>query len=314
MMTRQERALRNAVVLLAAATLVCGGLLIWSLRAMAVLEGNEGDPESPDVAAAGGQEITEQQWIAELKKKHGYEVLLEIINHIVVGQEAQSLGIQVTDAEVKRELERVIAGYPSEEQYYAQMQSELGLSRNDVREETVYRLTLQAIATVGITINDSDIDSYLEQNEDRYRPKREMQLSMIEVSTYKKAQRVMDRLEKGEDFAALAKELSINEESRLQGGNLGTVEEDDPFWPKELLSTAAGLDIGDIAGPLQTDEGYAVIRLEHKIERPAPDTEEIRSQVRQELALEQAPTLRQVESDLRLKYETLINIDNSLEH
>ncbi|NUU59516.1 peptidylprolyl isomerase [Paenibacillus agri] len=314
MMTRQERALRNAVVLLAAATLVCGGLLIWSLRAMAVLEGNEGDSESPDVAAAGGQEITEQQWIAELKKKHGYEVLLEIINHIVVGQEAQTLGIQVTDAEVKRELERVIAGYPSEEQYYAQMQSELGLSRNDVREETVYRLTLQAIATVGITINDSDIDSYLEQNEDRYRPKREMQLSMIEVSTYKMAQRVMDRLEKGEDFAALAKELSINEESRLQGGNLGTVEEDDPFWPKELLSTAAGLDIGDIAGPLQTEAGYAVIRLEHKIERPVPDTEEIRSQIRQELALEQAPTLRQVESDLRLKYETLINIDNGLEH
>jgi foldase protein PrsA len=314
MITRQERALRNAVIILAAATLVCGGLLFWSLRAMAILKGIEGEADSTDVAAAGGQSITEQQWMDELKKKHGEAVLLEMINHIVVAKEAKSLGITVADDEVEQELKRIIAGYGSEEQYYAQMQSELGLSRKEVREETVYRLTLQNIATAGITISDDDVDQYLEQNGDRFRPRKEMQLSMIELATFKEAQRVMDRLERSEDFAALAKEVSIDEESRPRGGSLGTVEEDDPFWPKELLNTAAGLEVGDIAGPLEKEDGYAVIRLEGITDPKQPSQEEIRAQVRQELALEQAAPLQQLESDLRIKYQTLINIDNGLEH
>jgi foldase protein PrsA len=44
-----------------------------------------------------------------------------------------------------------------------------------------------------------------------------------------------------------------------------------------------------------------------------PDQKEVRVLVRQELALEQAAPLQQVESDLRAKYDTSINIDNSLQ-
>lgn len=68
MMTRQERALRNTVIILAVATLMLGGLLFWSLRAMALLKGDTTDNESTDVATAGGQPITDQQWMDELKK------------------------------------------------------------------------------------------------------------------------------------------------------------------------------------------------------------------------------------------------------
>lgn len=67
-MTRQERALRNAVILLAVATLMLGGLLFWSLRAMSILKGEPADGESPDIASAGGQPVTDQAWVDELKK------------------------------------------------------------------------------------------------------------------------------------------------------------------------------------------------------------------------------------------------------
>ncbi|WP_083609633.1 peptidylprolyl isomerase [Paenibacillus sp. P3E] len=313
MMTRQERVLRNAVILLAIATLMLGGLLFWSLRAMAILKGEVAEGESSDIARAGDQPITEQQWIDELKKKHGDEVLLGLLNHIVVSKEAKALKITVTDHEVEKELQRSMAGYSSEQQYYEQMESELGLSREEVREEAVYRLTLQAIATAGINISESEIDDYLAQNAERFTPKKEMQLSMIKVSTYDEAEKVMDRLEQGENFAELARELSIDEESRLRGGSIGMVEEDDPFWPEDLLKTAAGLEAGDIAGPLQTGGTYAVIRLEQAIVPRKQDQAEVRQQVREELALEKAPPLQKVESDLRAKYDTAIYIDNSLQ-
>lgn len=312
-MTRQERALRNTVVILAMATLVLGGLLFWSLRAMALLKGETTDKEASDIASAAGQPITDQQWIDELKRKYGEEVLIGMINHMVVDMEAKSLGVTVSDHEVDQELARTIAGYGSEQQYYAQMQSELGLSREEVFAETAYRLNLQAIATVGITISEADIDAYLEQNTERFIPKKEMRLSMIKVTSYEEAQQVMDRLEQGDDFAALARELSIDEESRMRGGSLGKVEEDNPFWPEELLETAASLDTGDIAGPIGIKDGFAIIRLESTHSPQMPDEDDIRALVRQELALEQAPPLQQVESDLRDKYDASINIDNSLQ-
>ncbi|MEK3674882.1 peptidylprolyl isomerase [Paenibacillus sp. FSL R10-2771] len=313
MMTRQERALRNTVILLAVATLMLGGLLFWSLRAMALLKGEAADGEASDIAAAGGQPVTDREWIDELKKKHGDEVLLGMLNHIVVGKEAKALGITVTDEEIEQELKRGMSGYGSEEQYYDQMQSELGLSRQELHEETAYRLTLQAVATTGITVSETEIDDYLAQNAERFTPRKQMQLSMIKQATYNGANQVMDRLEQGEDFAGLAREVSTDEESRQHGGNIGTVEENDPFWPEELLKTAAGLEAGDIAGPLQVEGGYAVIRLEKLIDPGKPDQDELRGLIRQELALEQAAPLQQVESDLRAKYATAIYIDNSLQ-
>lgn len=132
MMTRQERALRNTVVILAVATLMLGGLLFWSLRAMANLKEEATENEASDIATAGGQPIKDKQWMDELKKKHGEEVLTGMINHIVVDMEAKALGITVSDEEVRQELSRTIAGYGSEEEYYAQMLSELGLSRQEV--------------------------------------------------------------------------------------------------------------------------------------------------------------------------------------
>lgn len=236
-----------------------------------------------------------------------------MINHIVVKKEAKALGITVTDDEVEQELARTMVGYGSEEQYYAQMQSQLGLSRQEVFAETAYRLTLQAIATDGITIKEADIDTYLDQNTERFTPKRELELSMIKVSSYDEGEQVMDRLEQGENFADLAREVSIDAESRLQGGRLGKVEEDDPFWPEGLLKTAASLDEGDIAGPIQAEDDFAIIRLESIHTQNIPDQKEIRALIRQELALEQAPPLQQVESDLRTKYDVAINIDNSLQ-
>lgn len=68
MMTRQERALRNTVVILAVASLMLGGLLFWSLRAMALLKGDTTESETSEIATAGGQSITDKQWMDELKK------------------------------------------------------------------------------------------------------------------------------------------------------------------------------------------------------------------------------------------------------
>ncbi|AIQ10654.1 peptidylprolyl isomerase [Paenibacillus durus] len=310
-MTRQERALRKSVLVLAGFVLLLSVLLIWEWRRGKETAGN--DEDGKRIAKVAGQSVSLRQWRDELQKRYGDEVLLAMLNRIAVETEAKKLGISVPEQEIDRELQTAASGYGSEEQYYLQMETELGMTKEEVREETRYRLMLQAVATTGIVIGEKEIDAYLQQDPSLLRPVKEIELSIIKVISEREAEKVLDRLEDGEDFTDLAEQLSIDEDSRVRGGRVGTVEEDNPYWPQDLLEAAAELDPGAVAGPFQVDGGYAVIRTDKVTVPKMPSEREIREQVRMELALEQAPPLQKVENDLRAKYDAAIDIDKGLQ-
>lgn len=54
------------------------------------------------------------------------------------------------------------------------------------------------------------------------------------------------------------------------------------------------------------EEGYVIIRLNDKEERQVQSAEEVREEIRMQLALSQADPLPQVEQMLRNKYEAVI--------
>lgn len=121
------------------------------------------------------------------------------------------------------------------------------------------------------------------------------------------ADSLLDALEKGQDFEEAARSQSTDSFSRDAGGRLGWIEQNDPFQSEEILQLAAGLDVGNIAGPVQVEEeGYVIIRLNDKEERQVQSAEEVREEIRMELALSQADPLPQVEQMLRNKYEAVI--------
>lgn len=311
-MTRQESALRKAVLLLAGLVLLLAALLYGEWRKVKEADGNGEDGKT--IAKVAGHPITRGEWESELRHRHGEEVLTDMVNRIAVETEAARLGVSVSERDVDREIEAAASGYDSEEQYYSQMESELGLSKEEVRDEAKYRLLLQAVATAGVSVSEQEIDDYLKQNPDQFKPVKKFELSVIKVSTYNEAEAALDRLEDGEDFAALAQEVSIDEDTRSQGGRVGTVEENDPFWPEDLLGAASGMDPGDIAGPFQLEDGsFAVIRTDKVIAPDRPGEAEIRDQVRTEIALEKAPPLEEIEDDLRTKYDVSIDIDKGLQ-
>lgn len=64
--------------------------------------------------------------------------------------------------------------------------------------------------------------------------------------------------------------------------------------------------MGDIAGSVRVEEGYAIIRLNDKEERQVQSAEEVHEEIRMQLALSQANPLPQVEQMLRNKYEAVI--------
>ncbi len=104
------------------------------------------------------------------------------------------------------------------------------------------------------------------------------------------------RIEAGEDFAALAAELS--DDFTAQGaGLLGWFEDDDPAYD-EYFDALADAEEGDLVGPVETDGGYAVLELLDRreettegglgdvLERGGIDEEAYRDYVRDQLLVE----------------------------
>ncbi|TEU10683.1 MAG: hypothetical protein E3J21_25695 [Anaerolineales bacterium] len=84
----------------------------------------------------------------------------------------------------------------------------------------------------------------------------------ILVETEEEAQTVLARLEAGEDFVSLAKELSTDEGTREDGGDLG-------WFPRGVMApefeeTAFALQPGETSEIVQTSFGYHIILVEER--------------------------------------------------
>ena len=116
---------------------------------------------------------------------------------------------------------------------------------------------------------------------------------------------MLELLTDGEDFAELARTYSIDSFTADAGGDLGVIDEDDPFYDHEMLETASRLQIAEMAGPIKVDGGFAVIRLIERQMTTNITGSRLHDAVRKQLALERADSLTEMEDELLNKYDAV---------
>lgn len=91
-----------------------------------------------------------------------------------------------------------------------------------------------------------------------------------EEDALKAAQDIKAKIDAGEEFAKLAKELSEDPITKTSGGDLGLASKDDNrlkgrgFGP--LIEKAFELKVGEVSGPIKTDKGYHIITVTQGLE------------------------------------------------
>ncbi|MEO1680873.1 MAG: peptidylprolyl isomerase [Pseudomonadota bacterium] len=146
------------------------------------------------------------------------------------------------------------------------------------------RSGLLAGEALGMVIADQLTDEAVEAAyAERYadaEPSREYEAAHILVASEEDAQAVIAELEGGADFAALARERSTGP-SGPNGGMLGWL----PLGATvaEFETAMVALETGEISGPVQSQFGWHVIRLNDTRLTEAPPLEEVEGEIRQEL-------------------------------
>ncbi|GIP41329.1 peptidylprolyl isomerase [Paenibacillus sp. J31TS4] len=264
-------------------------------------------PSDQLVAKIGNRALLRSELEEKLLSRYGQELLGQMIDRQVISMEADETGLKLSEQEIKDEVARMSQGYESEEKYYSAMKDQLGMTKEELLEDVRYKLLLEKLATRQITVTDKEIDDYLQAHKEEYEDTVQLRISQIINDTLDNANRTISLARNGRDFAELAKERSIDEATRTDGGDLGWLDENDPFLPDGIKKAARGLKKGEISPkPIPLEKGYAVIKLTDRQEISKGPKEKIRDSARQHIALQKAPPLREFLDELRKKRNTVI--------
>lgn len=207
---------------------------------------------------------------AALKK----QVLDQLINKKLQIQIAKQVGIDVTDADIDRVIQNVAGkNNLSVDELYQRINHD-GISTTDYRNELREQMTVQKLQQqeVGshITVTADEITTFMHSKLWQSNVDKEYQLEDIliplsdapspeEIAAAKKhAQQVMTKLNQGQSFSALAQSES-GSDNALTGGDLGWRKL--PEIPSAFAQHVVSMQAKDIAGPIQTSNGFHIIRL-----------------------------------------------------
>ncbi|WP_210528436.1 peptidylprolyl isomerase [Rubellimicrobium arenae] len=131
------------------------------------------------------------------------------------------------------------------------------------------------IATAAVT--DEALQQAYDAQYANVEPTTEWDASHILVASQEEAQAAIDRINGGESFEDVAKELSTDTGSGSQGGELGWFSAG--MMVPEFEQAVAGLEKGQLSAPVQSQFGWHIIRLNDTRPKAAPTLEEVRSEL-----------------------------------
>ncbi|MGQ9372121.1 peptidylprolyl isomerase [Azospirillum sp. ST 5-10] len=270
-----NRVLRAALLSLAASGVALGAHAQGTPPAPAATAAQESpsgtaaqQPADPVIARVDGQEIHASDLmrmagqlppqVRQMPLEMLYPAILEqLVNQKLIAGAGYKAGLQGSE-QVKQELKAA---------------EERAVQRAYVEQKIQERITPEAL--------DEAYKQYLKDNPSQ----EEVKASHILVENEAEAKEIIDQLQKGGDFAKIAKEKSKDTAAAAQGGDLGYFTKDAMVEP--FAEAAFAMKPGDISkAPVQTQFGWHVIKVEDRRTPEPPTLDQVKPDLERELSKE----------------------------
>jgi peptidyl-prolyl cis-trans isomerase C len=246
-------------------------------------------------SAAAGQPVPDDQRI-NLKSN--------LLQHLILGKILTEKATDADRAKTKELIDRAIeeskAKAGSEDAFETQLKA-TGMNLDQIRsnafKEQLPSSVLVRETTKGVEISDADAKKFYDDNPDKFQQPEEVRASHIllltqdpvtkqPISPEKKKEKeklikdLKARAEKGEDFAALAKQYSEDPGSKDNGGEY--------TFPRgrmvpEFEAAAFSLKTNQISDVVETQYGYHIIKLSEKIPATKVDFAKVEPKIKEAL-------------------------------
>lgn len=192
-------------------------------------------------------DFTQDEFYKEIKNLAGVQLLEQVMIEKILNDK-----YDVSNEDVEAEFNSLKEQYGDE---FASALSQSGLTEESLRANIRFN-QLKEKALDDTEVTDEEIQAYYEK------ASKELNGRHILVEDEETAKAVIERLNNGEDFGTVAKEVSTDTASGEQGGELGwfTVG----MMVEEFEDAAYALELNAISEPVQSRYGYHIIQITDK--------------------------------------------------
>ena len=217
-------------------------------------------------------------------------MLNQLIEDRLIVQQANTLGVEVSDDEIDAQLQEIKNKFPSESDFQKFLEAQnitVDKLRKRYKEQIAVRKLHAYEVRQKVSVSPRQIEEYYEEHLDDFSDKEKVKVRTILIK--KKAfdtdvdpsraliDKIVSDLEGGVSFEELAKQYSEGM-NNAEGGDLGFVEKGDliPAFDDVLFS----LSVGERSGVIETEMGYHIFVVEAKQERKEKNLSEVKEEIR----------------------------------
>ncbi len=251
------------------------------------------------------------------------QMLEDMINEELIVQAAVEARIEVPAADVNSALDEIKKQNKLDDAEFAEALAAQGYTlaayKNDMRRQLTRLSAVNQIVRSRVSVSDDDVRARYDALVRRSESVNAVRLSHIRIDVPEKATdavlaaakeraaEAVTRVRAGEDFAAVALEMSDDDATKTGGGELGWFERGalSPEWEAVVFS----MDKGEVRGPISGPQGLEVFYVSEVKRTEIKKFEDLKEQIKGEL------TRREMDKQTQLWIDELRKkayIDNKL--
>ncbi len=230
------------------------------------------------VAVVNAEPITYKTLADESLRRYGEDQLESMINRHLILQACQERGIEVTETDVREEIQRLATKFRlSVENYLSLLEEERQISPNRYGREIIWpMLALRRLVADKIEVTDEEFNQAFAA---QYGEAIKCRMIMVESRDEAESLRTQ-AAEDPDSFGGLAKKHSVDETSASMGGLIPPIRHH--TGDERLEDAAFALEDGEVSPALQLGDQWIVLQAVRRLPASRPDPKAmptIRSQI-----------------------------------